>query len=102
MSRLDEFNIKFEELHKHNVKIDYSTGLELPTEYKKLCQIRDGKNQGKIHCCKDCENLKFSFDQNTYVINYFCQKNGKKEISIEDVDKLIVCAEFEKIKIQNN
>lgn len=96
MSRLDIFNVKLEELYKHNIEMDYTMGLEFPTEYDKLVALREAKIKGNIHSCKDCENLSFNFDQNTYTINYFCQLNQEKKISLEDIEKLIVCKKYKK------
>ena len=98
MSRLSVFNLNFEELHKYNIKIDKNTGLELPTEYKRLCKIRDAKNSGKLHYCKNCEHLKFEFDQKTYTINYYCENDPEKLFSIEDIEKIIVCENFPELK----
>lgn len=98
MSRLSMFNLKFDDLNKYNIKIDETTGLELPTEYNRLCRIRDASNSGKLHYCKNCEHLQFEFNQKTYMINYFCEKNKEKVFSIEDIEKVIVCETFSEIK----
>lgn len=96
MGRLDQFNVSIKDFQKYGIKIDFETGLELATEYEKLCKIRDSRGRIEYSKCQNCANLNFSFNQETYQINYFCTKNKEISITIDNIQESRLCMDFDK------
>lgn len=94
MGRLDIFNISTNDFQKYGIKIDYETGLELATEYEKLCMIRDSKGKLGYCKCQNCLYLGFNFNQDNYQISYFCKKDEKEKITLENLEKDKLCKNF--------
>ena len=94
MGRLDEFNITPKDFKKYGIETEPNSGLEFPTEYKKLCFIRDSKGKNLYHKCQCCNNLGFSFNQENYQINYFCIKDKSIEITIDNIQETRFCPNF--------
>ena len=94
MERLDNFNISPNDFQKYGIKTDPETGLELATEYEKLCQIRLLKANPNSCKCQNCINLSFSFSQENYQIHYFCKKNKDENLTFDGIQTARLCNNF--------
>ena len=94
MGRLSQFNVSSKDFQKYGIKIDYESGLELATEYEKLCLIRQMKGNIDFCKCQNCENLNFTFNQENYQIDYFCTKNKDINITLDNLQDTRLCKDF--------